>query len=197
MQDLLLHGSFVLVIAWLLLGGLGVPLPEDLAVISAGVLVHRGVVPWALAVPGVLGAVLFGDTMLFLIARRLGPAALERPRFAKLLPETRRDRLAILYERYGGRLVFLARHIAGLRGTVFAFAGINRMALPRFLLWDLAGASLSVPLMLVLGYLGSAHVDRVRAGVAHVEHWILLGAAVAGVAYLAFSHRRRILGRCG
>jgi len=37
--ELLAHGSLVLVFAWLVLGGLGLPLPEDAALVAAGALV--------------------------------------------------------------------------------------------------------------------------------------------------------------
>lgn len=182
----------VLVLGWLLFGGLGLPLPEDVAVLSAGVLVHRGAVAWWIALPLVLAAVLAGDSILFLLARRLGPKALERPLFRRLLPPARHEHLEDLYRRYGGRLVFFARHVAGLRGAVFALAGMNRMKMRRFLAWDALAAVIGIPLTMAVGYFGSAHVDRVRAGVDRAEHWVALALALLGLAILALRHQRRL-----
>jgi membrane protein DedA with SNARE-associated domain len=78
---------------------------------------------------------------------------------------------------------------------VFATAGMNRMRLGTFLLWDGLGACISVPVMVTLGYAFSDHVDRVRAGVAHVEHWALATLAVALAVYALASGGRRILRR--
>ena len=41
MNELLLHGSILLVFAWLAIGALGAPLPEDAALLAAGVLAFR------------------------------------------------------------------------------------------------------------------------------------------------------------
>ncbi|MDB4961947.1 MAG: yohD [Myxococcales bacterium] len=193
-MTLLLQGSMVFVFLWLVFGGLGIPVPEDIAVLSAGVLVHRGAVSWEVALGVVLAGVLVGDSMLFFLARRLGARAFERPLFRRLLPVERRARLNDLYARYGGRLVFLARHVAGLRGAVFAMAGINGMAPRRFLLWDALAACISVPLTMALGYFGSLHVDRVRAGVAHVEHWVVLIGGLAALGYVAWRNRHKLRG---
>jgi membrane protein DedA with SNARE-associated domain len=189
-----LQGSIVLVFAWLVIGGLGVPLPEDAALLAAGVLVQRGAVHPALALPVVFVAVLGGDAMLFFLARRLGPAAYGRRLFQRILPPERRSRIEDAYRRHGGRLVFFARHVAGLRAAVFAMAGIHGMRASRFLLWDAAAACVSVPLVVGLGYFGALHVDRVRAGIATADHYILLAAALGVLGYLSWKHVRKLRG---
>jgi membrane protein DedA with SNARE-associated domain len=188
----LLQGSILLVFLWLVAGGIGLPIPEDVAVISAGVLAHRGVLPWEIVLPIVIAGVLIGDSLLFFLARRLGPKAFERPFIAKLVTPARRARFDDLYRRHGGRLVFLARHVAGLRGAVFALAGINGMAPRRFLFWDALAACISVPLTFALGYFASSHLDRVRHGMARAEHWILLVVAVAALGFFAWRNRERL-----
>src|SRR5690606_109372 len=118
--DLLLHGSLILIFLWLLVGGMGVPVPEDIAVLSIGVLIHRGAVDPVLALAVGFVGVLGGDAILFQAARRLGPRALDRPLFQHVLPPARRARIEDLFRRHGGRLVFFARHVAGFRASVFA-----------------------------------------------------------------------------
>jgi membrane protein DedA with SNARE-associated domain len=188
MSTLLVHGSLLLVFAWLIVGGVGIPLPEDVAVIGAGVLAHRGEVHPLLALGVVVTGVLAGDAILFLTSRRLGTAALDREGIRKLLPPERRAKIQRAYARHGGRLVFLARHVAGLRGAVFAMAGMNGMAPRRFFLWDSLAASISVPLVFGLGFLGSQHIDHIRAGVARTEHHVLFAAALLGLAYVTWRH---------
>jgi membrane protein DedA with SNARE-associated domain len=193
--ETLLQGSMVLVFLWLVIGGVGLPVPEDAALLAAGVLVHRGatgpVVAVALCFLGVLG----GDAMLFYFARRLGPRAYERKLFRRILPPQRRAKIEEAYARYGGRLVFFARHVAGLRAAVFAMAGIHGMRPARFFAWDAAAACVSIPVVVGLGYVGSTHVDLVRHGIARAHHYILLALGCAGIAFLAWRHVRKLRGR--
>ena len=190
MNEALLHGSIVFVFAWLALGSVGLPLPEDAALLAAGVLVQRGAVHPLVALALVMIGVLGGDALLFFAGRRLGPAAYQRKLFQKILPPERRAKIERAYERYGGRLVFLARHVAGLRAAVFAMAGIHGMRPRRFLAWDAAAACISVPAVMSLGYFGSAHVDRMRQGMAAAHHYILLAVALAVLAFITWRHVR-------
>lgn len=190
MNELLLHGSIAFVFAWLALGSLGLPLPEDAALLAAGVLVQRGAVHPLVAVTVVMIGVLGGDALLFFAGRRLGPAAYQRKLFQKILPPERRAKIESAYERYGGRLVFLARHVAGLRAAVFALAGIHGMRPRRFLAWDAAAACVSIPLVMTLGYVGSAHIDRMREGIATAHHYILLVVAIAVLGFITWRHVR-------
>ena len=186
MNEQLLQGSIMFVFIWLVIGGLGVPLPEDIAVISTGVLIERGLVHPVVAFVVLFVGVLGGDAGLFFLARRLGPAAYENKLIQRALPPERRAKIEHAYDTHGGKLVFFARHVAGLRGAVFAMAGIHRMDAKRFLLWDALAACISIPFSVALGYFGSAHVARIRADEAKVEHYILLIAAFALLGYIAW-----------
>ena len=75
---LLSHGFIVLIVVALVVAGLGLPIPEDIMLLAAGVLVHRGEVTYVEALLACAVGVFIGDTTIFLLARRLGPAALER-----------------------------------------------------------------------------------------------------------------------
>ena len=188
MNDALMHGSMALVFAWLLIGGLGLPLPEDAALLAAGVLIERGATNAAFAVGVVLFGVLLGDSILFFAARRLGHRAYERKLIQRVLPPERRAKIERAYERYGGRLVFFARHVAGLRAAVFAMAGIHGMRPRRFLLWDTAAACISIPLVVGLGYFGAKHVDKMRAGIAAAHHYVLLILAIGVLGFITWRH---------
>lgn len=192
MTEQWLQGSIVLVFVWLVIGGFGVPLPEDAALLAAGVLIERGAVDPVLALLLVFAGVLGGDASLFFLARRLGPAAYDRKVIRRVLPPERRAKIESAYRRHGGRLVFFARHVAGLRAAVFAMAGLHGMRSLRFLAWDAAAACVSIPFVVGLGYFGSKHVDRMRAGMAAAHHYVLLALALAALGYLAWHHVRKL-----
>lgn len=192
MSDQLLQSSILLCFLWLLVGGLGLPLPEDAAVITTGVMIERGLVDPVLAFAVLFLGVLGGDAGLFFLARRLGPAAYKHKLVARALPPDRRERIEASYRRHGGRLVFFARHVAGLRGAVFAMAGIHRMDPKRFLLWDALAACISIPFSVGLGYFGSKHVANMRADEAKLHHYILLIVAIGLLGYIAWRNVHKL-----
>lgn len=187
---LLAHGSLALAFAWLLIGSLGLPLPEDVALLAIGASIFHGALP-ELAVPAAFLAVLGGDLVLFSLAKRWGPRAYDRRLVARVITPARRERFEALYQRHGGKIVFVARHLPGLRAATFALAGIHGMRTSRFLAWDALGAIVSVPLILVLGYVGASNLERVRHDIAGVEHVAGLVALALLIVVLVYLRLRR------
>ena len=190
MTAFLVNGGLVLIALGLLAGGLGAPIPEDPFLVAAGVLANGEgytYAAWTLFV--VLSAVLVGDTILYWGARRLGPRMLQRPFVKKILPPHRMDKIHALNEKHGGRLIFLARFVAGFRSAVFILAAVDKMPFHRFILWDILGAIISVPLAVAVGYFGAEYAKRFQV----VQH-ALVGLAVFVLIAFAvhyFLRRRR------
>lgn len=184
MTAFLVNGGLVFIALGLLAGGLGAPIPEDPFLVASGVLANGEgytYAAWTLFV--VLSAVLVGDVILYWGVRRLGPAILEKPLVKKVLPAERMDKLNALSEKHGGRIIFVARFIAGFRSAVFILAALNRMPFHRFILWDILGAVISVPLAVAVGYFGAEYAKRFEA----VQH-ILVGSAIAVVVGFAIHY---------
>src|SRR5918912_2943624 len=93
----------------------GVPLPGETILLAAGVLVQRGHLDLGDAIAfGILGAVL-GDQIGYWIGREGGrPFVLRWGRYVLVTPE-RLVRAEQFFQRHGGKAVFLARFVAGLR----------------------------------------------------------------------------------
>ncbi len=180
---LLAHGSLALLLLLLLVAGIGVPVPEDLVLLAAGALSHRSGVSLLLSIGVCYLGVLGGDSLVFWSGRRLGTALFERRLFRKLLTPARRRRIEGMFERRGPVVVFVARHMAGIRAPVFALAGMHGMPYRRFLFWDALGACVSVPVMTVLGFVASQHIEQVVHGVHRVGHWVAALIALAAAVY--------------
>jgi membrane protein DedA with SNARE-associated domain len=190
LESILQHGSMALVFFALLAGGLGLPVSEDLILLAAGALWHRGLAPWQEVIPICFLGVFLADSFLFTIARRLGPPALKR-RFFKRLLAGRQAYIQKLFKQRGGGLVFLARYSGPFRAAVYIMAGVNGMAFSRFALWDALALCLSVPLVTSLGYFFSEHLDPVLKGMATTRHYTVLAVGVAALAYWGWRVRRR------
>ncbi len=187
---LLEHGSFLsypLVLGGLVAAGLGVPITEDVYLLASGALAEREVVSLPVIFALCVAGVIVGDILIFVIARRLGRAAYERPLFARLMPPGRRERVEALIDRRGGLIVFGARFVAGVRMPVFAIAAVHGMGFARFLVWDIAALCFSAPLVFGIGYVFSNEIGAVASGLASVRSWILLGVLCV-VAALVFGY---------
>ncbi|WP_224371940.1 DedA family protein [Hyalangium versicolor] len=167
---LLTHGSYALLFAALVAGGMGLPLPEDIVLLTGGALAHLGVVQLPLVIAVCMAGVLCGDLLLFHTARKLGPRVYEQRWIRAMLTPERRLRIARLYERHGGKVVFFGRYMSVMRVLVFAMAATQGMRTRTFLLWDALALSFSAPLLVGLGYVFARSIDRVAAGFGHVEH---------------------------
>jgi membrane protein DedA with SNARE-associated domain len=191
LDRILAVGSLPLVLMGLVVAGIGLPVPEDPMLLSAGVIAHRTTMGWELVLPLVYAAAIGADCGLFLMARRLGEPLLQRAPFRWLVRDNARQRVIVLFQRHGSQAIFFGRHMPGLRALVFVFAGVGQVAFTRFVLWDGLAGLVTIPAVFFLGYFFSVHVDAVRAGVARAEHWIALGCALsAGAAWLLWSRRQ-------
>lgn len=187
---LLSHGSIALIVLALVIAGLGLPIPEDIMLLAAGVLVHRGEVSYVGALIACAIGVFIGDTTIFLMARRLGPAALSRRPFCWLITPERHVRIEAMFARYGNVIVFMARHMAGLRAPTFAMAGMHGMPIAKFWLWDGLGLCVSAPIVIGIGYWLAENLDRAKALLERFE-LVVIGALVLGVVALLVWRRLR------
>lgn len=190
-QDLIASLSYPGLLLVLLLGSLGVPIPEEAAIIAAAVLSYERVMRWWLALPTCIVGVATGDIVLYWVGRRYGETVLERPLFRRFLGPARLEQVRVAYRRRGATIVFLARHVVGLRAAAFIGAGVVRLPLWKFLLADGVAISYGVPLSFTLAYLFTRHLHAVIAEVHRVELWIALVALVASAIYIYVALRRR------
>lgn len=174
--------------------GLGAPIPEEAPIVAAGILAHQQVIRWWMALPVCVLGVVAGDVVLYAVGRRWGERALDRTAVRRVLSRAREERLKAAYRRHGVKIIFVARHVVGLRAAAFLTAGIARVGFLRFLAVDLAAALLGVPAGFGLAFLFADQVQHLAADVHRVERWLALYAlmALAGaLGWLAWRQNRR------
>jgi membrane protein DedA with SNARE-associated domain len=173
----------------LVLAGLGVPVPEDLILLTGGVLAHQRVthIGWTIAILYV--GVLTGDLILYSFGRRFGDAVLSHPHMLRLVSPARREKIERYFARYGNRTVFLVRHLAVLRAPTYIIAGAMKVPGWKFLLWDGVAALVSVPLMVSLGYFFADHIEGLRHNLSRIEHWLAVLVILTVTTYLLIRYR--------
>jgi membrane protein DedA with SNARE-associated domain len=190
-ERLIASSPYVGVYLALCLGGVGLPLPEEIPIVTAGVLAHQGVVRWWLALATCVAGVLTGDLILYWTGRRWGTRVLELPWVGRFLDAKRRKGLEASYRRNGMLIVFAARHVMGLRAAAFVTAGVVRLPFWKFLLADGTAIAYGIPLNFGLAYFFTAHLRVILNDVRRVESWLVLLLLVGGAAWIGFAAWRR------
>ena len=176
--------TYLGIFAVLLLGSLGVPIPEEMAIIAAAVLSHEGLARWWLALPVCLLGVLSGDMVLYWVGRHWGENVLNWRVVRLVLTLKREQWLNAAYRRHALKTVVTARHIMGLRAAAFLTAGIARVPFWKFVVADAGAAALGVPLGFGLAYFFTNEITAIAADVHRVERWLALAGLVMLMAML-------------
>jgi membrane protein DedA with SNARE-associated domain len=175
--------------AALVLAGLGAPIPEDLVLITAGVLAHQGVLDLECMIPLLYVGVLTGDIIVYSFGRRFGYLVLRHPRVLRFFTPARQERIARYFAQYGNRTVFLVRHLAVLRAPTHLIAGAMKMPGWQFLLWDGLAALVSVPLMVGIGYFFADSVIVLQHNIRRIEYWVGAIVVLVFIGYLLLRYR--------
>ena len=186
----LLHQfTYLALVGILAIGGLGVPVSEDLVLLISGALAARGLMSfWPTLVTGSCG-VLFGDLLIHTWGKRLGPAAWKTKRIQKALSPERQEKVRSHFARHGFLTIVVGRHTPILRAPVFFLAGASGVSRGKFLLADALSCAITVPLVTTLGFYFGEHFEELKEKIHHAQ-WIIGAVVVAGVAVWLYVRRR-------
>lgn len=179
-------GAYLTVFGILMACGLGVPLPEDISLILGGVLVYREAaqLPWMMltAMVGILG----GDSLIFAAGRRVGSHLGSQPGglLGRVVTAEKLQKVAQLFERYGDRIVMIARFMPGVRAVTYFAAGSSGMKYSRFILFDGLAALISAPAFVYLGFFFGGELERLINGLRQGQRGVFLGLGILVAGYL-------------
>jgi membrane protein DedA with SNARE-associated domain len=125
------------------LESMGVPVPGETALIAAALYAGKShaLNIWVLIAFASAGAIL-GDNIGYWVGREIGFQVLLRYGSYIGLTESRIKLGEYLFQRHGGKIVFVGRFIALLRSLAALSAGLNQMSWPRFVVFNAAGGIL-------------------------------------------------------
>jgi membrane protein DedA with SNARE-associated domain len=180
-------GIFLVVI----LGNIGVPVPEETVLAVAGYLVWSGRLQLVPVLIVALVSAVAGDNLGYWLGRRYGRAVVER--YARWLLKPARVAVAESFvSRYGALAVCIARFVGGFRFLAGPLAGAVGLPFRSFLLGNLLGAVLFVPYAVGIGYaigygVGPyvAHVQHALGGIGRVVLLLAIIVVVVAVAWRA------------
>jgi membrane protein DedA with SNARE-associated domain len=174
------HG-YSLVFLFVLADQIGAPVPASPMLLAAGTLAGEG---WIHFLPACLlgiAAALTGNIFWYWIGRSRGSSVLSLLCRISLNPDSCVRNTASLFSRYGARSLLVAKFIPGLNTIAPPLAGIVRMPLAPFLIYDGLGAAIWVGIMIGLGYAFSQQIEALAESAARMG-FILVLVLIGGLA---------------
>jgi membrane protein DedA with SNARE-associated domain len=193
MSNLLLaHGSYLLITLVLILTGSGLPVPEEVPIIAAGILSATGKLDPLVALACCLFGAIVGDSVMYWIGYHFGRGVLcEHPWWARFITPQREEQIEVMFRQHGLKVFFVARFLVGLRSPVYLTAGILRVSFRRFFAIDLICATSVVGTFFGLTYLFGQYAPKL---VHDAQVGLSIGAVIVLLAiafYLWHRYRRK------
>lgn len=177
--------SYLGILVILVLTGCGLPIPEEVPIVTAGVLSSDGTLHWGLALGSCILGALLGDICIYSVGYHFGHSLMRRhPRFGHWLHAEQEARTEQLIRKHGLKVLFVARFMVGIRAPVYLAAGTLRMPFRRFLIIDTLCASAVVGAFFGLSY---AFGDTIVSWIHRGEIALTLLALLAIGSVMAFT----------
>jgi membrane protein DedA with SNARE-associated domain len=187
--------GYIAVFVMLLICGFGVPIPEDVTLVTGGVIAGLGHADVNTMFAVGMAGVLIGDGLMFILGRLYGQRIAQMPGFRKILTPERFASAQDAFQKYGKWVMFVARFLPGLRTPVFFSAGMShRVSFATWFLMDGFAALISVPIWVYLGYFGAQNWDWMFAVLRQFQHGIfaLLGLGLAWLGWRWWRKRQSL-----
>jgi membrane protein DedA with SNARE-associated domain len=164
---------------------------EDVATVSAGLLLATGGITWPLAFSFCFLGIWLGDAGLYAVARFAGRNWFERSSWRKYAPQVARSEA--WFARRGTTILIFSRIFPGTRLPTYLAAGFLRVGLPRFLV--ITGAAALVWTAAIL-WLAETFGEKLLVWLQAYKHagLILLAAGLGLLA--AWHYLRRLAMKC-
>ncbi|HET6437737.1 MAG TPA: DedA family protein [Anaeromyxobacter sp.] len=190
-----LHFGYAFIFAALFLCGFGLPMPEDIVLVTGGVLawmaspleevslrgmLHDRGLFWMTCVG--LSGILAGDLVIFTAGRRFGARVADFRPLRRIITPEKLEKVEKLMRRRGNVVVVLARYLPGIRAPTYFTAGHARMPVWEFLLFDGVAALVSAPLWTCIGFYFGTDIEAAAHQAQRFGHYILAAMVVVVLA---------------
>ena len=180
--------GYIGLFGFLMLGIVGVPLPEDLMLAGAGYLVFKGYLKPAPTVAAAFLGSLFGITVSYGLGRLLGMAVVAKHGYRIGITRERLDSVISWYARFGRWTLVFGYYIGGFRHVNALLAGALKLPLLTFGAFAYSGAFLWTVSLITAGFVFGEEWTLISG---HIGARVGLVATLAGVVALFYLLRRK------
>jgi len=195
--DFLIRHGYALLFGWVLLEQMGLPIPAVPLLIAAGALAGAGKMNLTFAVALAFIAVILADLFWYALGRYRGGRILKLLCRISLEPDSCVRRTENLFIRHGAHSLLVAKFVPGLNTAAPSLAGIFRMPVRRFMIFDSLGGFFWVATFAGLGFTFSDRLEQIAAHALRWGGWLVAVLAGSLAAYVLWKYiqRRRFLHR--
>ena len=187
--DLFAQYGYSVVFLGVFLENTGLPVPGETMLLAGAAMAQYGWLSLPRVIVTAIAGAILGDNFGFFFGRRYGRGIVER--FGGKIGLTR-ERLALFdrfFQQYGGRTVFIARFITGLRVFGAVLAGASGLRWPTFLFYNAAGAVVWSTAIACAGYFLAYSWDTLERWVGRTG--LIAFALVVAIGVITFLRTRR------
>ena len=184
--------GYIGIFSLLMLGIVGLPIPDETVLAFAGYLVYRGQLSPLPTLASALAGSICGITLSYTLGRLAGHWLIEKYGSKLHIPAERVRRIHDWFHRLGRFTLTAGYYIPGGRHVIAYLAGASKLELPVFALFAYSGALIWSSTFIVLGYVLG---DRWHSASSEVRRLVLIGCALlgaAGLIYWTWRRRRRL-----
>ena len=189
---------YIGIFALLILGGIGLPFPEDATLLLSGVLLSQGVIRPAPAILVIYSGLLVTDFFLYMVGRKYGRRVVEHRKFHKIISPENLLKIEGRFKTWGSWVLFFGRHVIGLRAQLFLASGVMRIPPIKFLIVDAVSALFTIGIWGGIGYRGGNRIPVWVKDLKRVEHIagiVVLSLVALGAAFWFFKVNRKFRGK--
>jgi len=192
--DFLIRHGYAVLFGWVLLEQMGLPIPAAPLLIAAGALARAGKMNLTFAVALAFVAVILADLFWYSLGRYRGGRILKLLCRISLEPDSCVRRTENVFVRRGVHALLVAKFVPGLNTAAPSLAGIFRMPVRRFMVYDSLGALFWVVTVTSLGLMFSDQLEQIAL---RWGGWLVavLAGSLAAYVLWKFIQRRRFLRR--
>jgi len=190
LQFLTQHGYAVL-FACVFAEQIGLPIPAIPILLAAGALAGAGEMHLGLALLLAIVTAVVTDWIWYVVGQRRGVKVLQLLCRISLEPDSCVRQTEGAFAKYGARSLLVAKFVPGFSTAAPPLAGVFRMRLSRFLVFDALGALLWAGSFLALGWMFSDELEKLAQSASRLGGWLLALIVAAFAGYVAYKYWQR------
>jgi len=182
--------GYAAIVGLLMLGIVGLPVPDETLLTFTGYLVFRGNLRLPLAFAAALTGSACGITISYLLGRTFGLKLIHRYGRYVRIREEHVEKAHAWFRKAGHWSLTIGYFIPGVRHLTAYAAGMSDLEAPQFALFAYTGAVLWVSAFLSLGYFLGDRWEAVERNVHHYLVYLTLAGIIALAGYLVWRRSR-------
>ena len=182
--------GYAAIVGLLILGIVGLPVPDETLLTFTGYLVFRGTFRWPLAFAAAFAGSSCGITISYLLGRTFGLKLIHRYGRYVRIREEHVEKAHAWFRRAGHWSLTFGYFIPGVRHLTAYAAGMSNLEAPQFALFAYSGGCLWVSAFLSLGYFLGDRWEAVERTIHHYLVYLTLAGIIALAGYWVWRRRR-------